>query len=119
MSVNFDIRGTMVGVRPPICAICTGGDEPRIVLVQKGKGVRHWPHEGHRTESNKRTVRTENGGDGLVSGEALKHSPTDGGSTPPASTKTCNACNKPFTNRGGVCNRCRQAAYRRRHEKEA
>lgn len=32
-----------------------------------------------------------------------------------ATLKTCNACNEPFANRGKVCNRCRQAAYRRRH----
>ncbi len=34
------------------------------------------------------------------------------GETP--SLKTCNTCNKPFTNRGNVCNACRQAAYRER-----
>ncbi len=28
--------------------------------------------------------------------------------------KTCNACNKPYNNRGGVCNACRQRAYRER-----
>ena len=28
--------------------------------------------------------------------------------------KTCNACNKPFSNRGDVCNACRQRAYRNR-----
>ena len=32
----------------------------------------------------------------------------------PVTQKTCNACNKPHSNRGGVCNACRQAAYRRR-----
>ncbi len=47
MSVNFDIRGSQASTRPPICAICTPGDDPRIVMVQKGKGIRHWPNEGH------------------------------------------------------------------------
>lgn len=47
MNVNFPITGSQASVRPPICAICTPGDEPRIVLVQKGKGIRHWPNEGH------------------------------------------------------------------------
>ena len=28
--------------------------------------------------------------------------------------KTCNACNKPFNNRGKVCNACRQRTYRER-----
>lgn len=50
MSVNFAIRGSQVSVQPPICQICTPGDEPRIVLVQRGEGVRHWPNEGHITE---------------------------------------------------------------------
>ena len=49
MSVNFQIRGSQVNSRPPICAICTGGDEPRIVLVQRGEGIRHWPNEGHKS----------------------------------------------------------------------
>ena len=50
MSVNFVIRGSQVSSRPPICAICTPGDEPRMVLVQRGEGVRHWPNEGHVTK---------------------------------------------------------------------
>lgn len=52
MSINFPLRGSQVSVQPPICAICTPGDEPRIVLVQKGKGVRHWPNEGHIKRDN-------------------------------------------------------------------
>ena len=34
----------------------------------------------------------------------------------PEAAKTCNACNKPHSNRGGVCNACRQAAYRERKQ---
>jgi len=63
MSVNFAIWGSC-RAQPPICRICTGGDEPRIVLVQRGEGVRHWPYEGHnrtethRTESPRTQKRT-------------------------------------------------------------
>lgn len=52
MSVNFDIWGSQVSSRPPICRICTGGDKPRIVMVQEGRGVRHWPYEGHNVPNN-------------------------------------------------------------------
>ena len=58
MSVNFEIPGSVRWI-PPICAICTGGDEPRVVLVHEGKGVRHWPYEGHRTETRTESPRTE------------------------------------------------------------
>lgn len=49
MSVNFPIHGS-ARMQPPICAICTPGDEYRIVLVQKGEGIRHWPYEGHKRD---------------------------------------------------------------------
>lgn len=59
MSINFPIRGSQVSVRPPICRICTGGDKPRIVMVQEGKGIRHWPNEGHIKRDETPNKRTE------------------------------------------------------------
>ena len=56
------------------------------------------------------------GGAGTVAQQPSGCDGANGGSTPPASTKTCNTCNRPFVTRGKVCNRCRQAAYRRRHD---
>ncbi len=41
---------------------------------------------------------------------------TDVTQTHSRALKTCNACNKPFDNRGQVCNGCRQAAYRERSQ---
>ena len=32
----------------------------------------------------------------------------------PSDAKACNTCNKPFDNRGELCNACRQRAYRGR-----
>lgn len=59
MSVNFPIHGSAVSMQPPICLICTGGDKPRIQLVQEGKGIRHWPYEGHVTKKRTETPCTE------------------------------------------------------------
>lgn len=84
----------------PICAICTGGDKPRIVLVQEGKGVRHWPYEGH-VKVPPAAVRE------------VKPLITRRSVTQPV-TKTCNTCGKRVTGRGKVCNACRQRAYRER-----
>lgn len=84
MSVNFDIRNSQVSSQPPICAICTG-DEPRIVLVQKGEGIRHWPNEGHVCDE-----------------------------TPPV-TKVCDETPKAGRPKKYASRASQQAAYRRRH----
>lgn len=60
MSVNFDIQNSQVNSRPPICRICTGGEKPRIQLVQAGKGVRHWPNEGHINNQTPEQLESNN-----------------------------------------------------------
>ena len=100
MSVNIPVRGSLVGVRPPICGICTPGAEPRIVLVQRREGVRHWPNEGHIKPV--KLSPDKKGPPVTKSGNALP--------------KTCNECGKVVTRRK-VCNACRQAAYRERRAK--
>ena len=109
MSVNFPIRGTMVNIKPPICAICTPGDEPRIILVQKGKGVRHWPNEGHIKRDTPVTKPQGDHGIPVKGVTSQDHSVVTGGN------KTCNTCGKVVTRRK-VCNKCRQAAYRERRK---
>ena len=39
---------------------------------------------------------------------------TQHGVTPAENVKLCNACKQEFSNRGDVCNACRQRAYRER-----
>ena len=84
--------------------------------------TRHWTYEAHGSGSEK--VR-EVGESvlGPIPAEEIPvraiatvstYSPPPPPDVAPVTQKTCNACNKPFNNRGKVCNACRQKAYRER-----
>ena len=82
--------------KAPVCKLC-----------QKA----HWSYEPHGPTAEAPEYVKEMAA--INTAPAIKESVTH----PPGGecvTKVCNACNKPHSNRGGVCNACRQAAYRER-----
>ena len=95
-------------MKPPMCKLC---------------GERHWLDEEHKITGALEETRKL--GASVLGYE--KRIVTFPDPNPPESVttvagttdegiyvKTCNACNKPFNNRGEVCNACRQRAYRER-----
>ena len=77
-----------LSVDAPTCALC---------------GTRHWTYESHIM-----------GAPQLRQATALVDEARQETAVTQAALRVCNACNKPFNNRGSVCNACRQRAYRER-----
>lgn len=82
----------------PFCIMCKGP---------------HWSRECPRVREAKVVSRSakappEGDSEGVAGAQETSETATV------TQVKACNACNKPFSNRGSVCNACRQKAYRGR-----
>ncbi|KKL09072.1 hypothetical protein LCGC14_2569550 [marine sediment metagenome] len=108
-----DWRHRSLGAMKPTCKLCE---------------TRHWTYEEHGPgpekvrELGESVLRNTVGGRessavekgmGTASVAVALVPKTDTSAAEP-SRSPCNACNKPFNNRGKVCNACRQRAYRGR-----